>query len=183
MITFLLSKSPSQVLAGVAIDFAGEFAEGETVASFTVDDESTGVVTASAASGSRVVLTLAGGTAGQEIDITVSATGDAGSVYPDAMIHLTISTAAAYCTISADLRDLGMQPVAGVPLTVQTRAPQVLTGALVDGSTARTVTDENGLAQVTVAQGLEVVVSFPPLQSRLVIDTTDKALVSLAEYV
>jgi hypothetical protein len=183
MITFLLSKSPEQVLAGVAIDFAGEFAEGETVASFTVDDESTGVVTASAANGSRVVMTLAGGTAGQEIDITVSATGDAGSVYPDAVIRLSVSSSAAYCTISADLRDLGMQPVAGVPLTVQTRAPQVLGGVLVDGSTSRAVTDENGQAQVTVAQGLEVVVSFPPLQSRLVIDTTDKALVDLAEYV
>lgn len=182
MITFPLSKNPAQVLAGVAIDFAGEFAEGETVASFTVDDESTGVVTASAASGSRVVLTLAGGTAGQEIDITVSAVGSLGSFYPDAVIHLTIDSAAAYCTIAADLRDLGLQPVAGVPLTVQTRAPQVLGGVLVDGSTARAVTDENGQAYVTVAQGLEVVVSFPPLQSRLVIDTTDKALVGLAEY-
>lgn len=183
MITFLLSKSPDQTLAGVAIDFAGEFAEGETVASFTVDDESTGVVVASASTGSRVVLTLSGGTAGQEIDITVAATGDAGSVYPDAVIHLSIDSAAAYCVIAANLRGLGMQPVAGVPLTVQTRAPQVLGGVLVDGSTARAVTDENGQAQVTVAQGLEVVVSFPPLQSRLVIDTTGKALVDLAEYV
>ena len=183
MITFLLSKSPEQTLAGVAIDFAGEFASGETVASFTVDDESSGVVTDSAASGSRVVLTLAGGAAGQEIDITVAATGSAGSVYPDAVIRLSIDSVADYCTISADLRDLGLQPVAGVPLTVQTRAPQVLGAVLVDGSTARAVTDENGQAQVSMAQGLEVVVSFPPLQSRLVIDTTDKALVSLAEYV
>lgn len=93
MITFPFSKYPEQILVGVGIDFEGEFAPGETVSSFTIDDAGTNIATNKRQDGeTKVLADFAGGQAGQRVDIKYSATGSMGS-QSSAIIAVVITPA------------------------------------------------------------------------------------------
>lgn len=92
MISFPFSKYPEQILVGVGIDFEGEFASGETVASYSIDDAGTNIATNKRKNGTEVLADLAGGQAGQRVDITYRATGSLGS-QSSAIIALIITPA------------------------------------------------------------------------------------------
>ncbi len=73
-------KSPNEVLQDLTLDFSARLLAGETVVAVETEDAGTGLVTAAVADGTTAVLDLSGGTAGEKIPVTVTVTGDGGSV-------------------------------------------------------------------------------------------------------
>jgi hypothetical protein len=177
---FPFNKTPEQTVVGVGIDFANEFAPGEVVSTFSVTDGGTGVVADSRKDGTVVLATFTGGAPGQTVDIIYAATGDQGSHY-GGTIRLYITPSAALCTIVADLRDLGMQPVADVKLSVRSKYPKAVNGSLLHTAAAEALTDASGQAIVTVPQGITAEIDFQPLKARAAVDTTGKSMVRLAD--
>ena len=177
---FPFDKTPKQTVVGVGIDFANEFAPGESVSTFSVTDGGAGVVADSRKDGTLVLATFTGGSAGQVIDILYAAAGDQGSHY-ETTIRLYITPSAGLCSIVADLKDLGMQPVAGVKLSVRSKYPKAVNGSLLHTAAAEAITDAGGQAIVTVPQGITAEIDFQPLKGRATVDTTGKSLVLLAD--
>lgn len=177
---FPFIKSPEQTIGGVGVDFAARFVTDEIVSTFTVTDTG-GLSSGSFKSGTMVLTTFSGGIAGDEIDVVFTVVGTSGTE-DTATIRVYVEPSAALCVISANLRDLGQTAVEGIPLTARLKFPVVSGGAIVNPSTVTAMTDENGQAYVTVPQGVEVDVTFAPLQSRITLDTTGLSAVNLSDY-
>lgn len=75
-----LYKMPGELLQDVALDFAAKLLSGETVTAVETDDIGTGLVLATAHAGTVVTLDLGGAANGEQIAITITATGSLGSV-------------------------------------------------------------------------------------------------------
>jgi len=73
-------KTPGETVRTMTIDYAATMQTDEVIDLVSIDDTGTGVVTEAGHSGTTVALILAGGDNGERIPVTITATGDAGSV-------------------------------------------------------------------------------------------------------
>lgn len=83
-------KMPGELLQDVGLDFADKLLPPETVVSVATDDVGTGIILATAHAGTVVTLDIAGGNNGEQIPLTITATGSLGSVR-QAVLLVTIS--------------------------------------------------------------------------------------------
>lgn len=75
----IVKKTPEEVLQQFGLDFKDELLPGETVSSHVIDDLGTGIITGSSHSGTSVLMTIEGGTVGQEVLVKVSVVGSQGT--------------------------------------------------------------------------------------------------------
>lgn len=73
-------KQPTEVLQDVTLDFGPVLLTAETVSTVVADDAGTGVVVSTGKTGAKAVLDIAAGGNGEQIPVSVVATGSQGSV-------------------------------------------------------------------------------------------------------
>ena len=77
---YTLSKAPGETLKAVTLVMAAGLLDSETISSVDYDDADTGIVAAAVANGQTVEVDLAAGNNGDQILITITATGTLGSI-------------------------------------------------------------------------------------------------------
>lgn len=177
---FSFSKTPTEVIVGVGVDFSEKLVAGETIASYTVVGDP--LVADSWISESQVLVTLAGGTLGQVYIVDFDIVGSEGTV-TSGQIQVTIVPEDLLCTVYVDLKTSSMLPAAGVKLTGKCKYPTVIGGDIISDEPVSMLTDDIGHAEITVPQGVILEVYFPPIKRKVSFDTTGHTTINLADVV
>lgn len=177
---FPLIKSPEQTVIGAGIDFASRLATGETILSFTVSDGGSGIASGASISGTKIICNLTGGTSGQQYIVTFSIVGSLGTQDSGQIVVYVIPNAG-ICTISINLKTLGLQPVANSNIVATTRPLAAKQGSIIVDQPITVTTDINGYAEMVVAQGVVVTFLIPLLKNKITVDTTGKNTIELAD--
>lgn len=176
---FTFYKTAAQTVVGVGIDFADRLATGEIISTFDVN--ASPIVSQKWATGTKVLATLSGGVLGQKSVLTYTVSGSMGTV-DSGQIEVTIIAVDALCTLSVNLKSLGLKPVAGIELSAKVRRCTVHQMAVIDSQATKATTNADGYAELTVPQGASLDVTFLPL-GKLTVDTTGKSAIDLASLV
>lgn len=177
---FSFSKSPSEVIVGVGVDFAEKLTTEESIATFTVAGDP--VVADSWTDGTKVLVTLAGGVLGSEYVVDFDIVGSLGTV-SSGQIQVTIVPEDQLCTVYVDLKTSGMLPAVGVKLTGKCKYPSVIGGEIISDEPVSMLTDTTGHAEIRVPQGVTIEVYFPPIRQKLSFDTTGHTVINIADVV
>lgn len=67
---FYFEKQPNEIINGVGIDFTNWLEEGETINTYTVTADKSGIVSSVVKNGNRVLCTVSNGEDGEKIKLT-----------------------------------------------------------------------------------------------------------------
>lgn len=177
---FSFSKTPTEVIVGVGVDFVEKLATGEAIESYSVVGSP--VVADVWVDGTKVLVTLAGGIDGQEYTVDFDILGTLGTV-SSGQIVVSIVSEDQLCTVYVDLKTPSKLPASGVRMTGKCKYATVIGGEIISDDQVSMVTDATGHAEITVPQGAIIEVYFPPLGQKVSFDTTGHTLINLADVV
>lgn len=177
---FTYIKDPADTVIGIGIDFSSRLQTSETIADFTIDDAGAGMANSERVNGNTVLANLTGGVIGQTYTITYSMTGSLGTT-ATGQVQVIVAKNGGVCTISANVRSLGLAPAAGIEFKAQIHdTPTVSNGRFITSQILTSVTDLNGYVSFDVPQFTSVKITSSVLKVPFTVNTEGSTGIDLS---